>query len=60
MKVKFLKTVRDAKEKGKFFVKGKTYNLPKARADKAIKKNLCVEEYAKSTQEKLSEKTTKK
>ena len=60
MKVTFLKTVRNGKEKGKFFEKGKTYDLARARADKAIKNGLCFDESAKSTQEKLSEKTTKK
>ena len=60
MEVKFIKTVRDGKNKGKFFEKGKTYELAKARAEQAIKKGLCVDESTKSTQDKTSESTTKK
>ena len=59
MKIKFIKPACDKFDHSKKFELNKPYTLEKSRAESAIKKGIAVE-VKKSTQEKLSEKTTKK
>jgi hypothetical protein len=61
MKVKFKKQVGNAKDGGHFEA-GKNYDLSKERASLVIKKGVAeeVKQPKKSTQDKISKKTTKK
>ena len=59
MRIKFLKKAADVKQPGKIINKGDVVNFDIKRAESAINKGIAVE-VKKSTQERLSEKTTKK
>ena len=62
MKVKFLKKVRNAENRNEFFNASEVYELPKERAELAIKKGFAekVVERTKPKRKKLEEITIKK
>lgn len=61
MKVKFLRNIKNLKDKKEPFIQGKSYELDAERAKKAIDLGYAEEvKPNKSQQEKVSEKTEKK